>query len=151
MRKMTSNRTKKTLDLPNYRLPNMFNARSMIKFVKRIECNCWHPDHVMPLSRLFKKLSEELSELDTGWSKARRGQRDLNSHISKMQWILSNANFIAKNIEPLDQRERGVEIGSYSEQGYRDSNGMAELQKYEDRERARLKRVWANKVKPAKA
>jgi hypothetical protein len=92
-----------------------------MRFKRRLDVPMWHIDHLNKSIVVFTELLESLEEIRKGNS---------SRHADKCmyaQTALTRANGRFAIMGPQDPRSRGAELGEYTDQGYVDRHGHAEL------------------------
>ena len=92
-----------------------------MRFKRRLDVPMWHVDHLNKSIVVLKELLESLEEIRKGNS---------TRHADKCmyaQTAITVANGRFAIMGPQDPRSRGAELGEYTDQGWTDRTGHAEL------------------------
>lgn len=92
-----------------------------MRFKRRLDVPMWHIDHLNKSIVVFTELLESLEEIRKGNS---------TRHADKCmyaQTAITVANGRFAIMGPQDPRSRGAELGEYTDQGWTDRHGHAEL------------------------
>jgi len=97
-----------------------------MRFKRRLDLPMWHQDHLLKISRILIDAGTRIQEVSNEST-----LRNVDKCLAA-QTILSMANADASQITPLDPRDRGAELGMYTDQGWANMAGHAELNARDD-------------------
>ena len=97
-----------------------------LRFKRRMDLPMWHQDHLLKVSRILQDAGKRIEEISNSNS-----LRNVDKCLAA-QTVVSLANADAGQITPKDPRERGAELGVYTEQGWANLAGHAELNARDD-------------------
>jgi len=97
-----------------------------LRFKRRLDLPMWHQDHLMKISRILVDVGKRIEKVSQD-----SALRNVDKCLAA-QAILSSANVDASRITPLDPRDRGAELGMYTDQGWANMAGHAELNARDD-------------------
>ena len=107
-----------------------------MRFKRRLDVPMWHIDHLNKTVEILTKLTEELIKL-------RKNNSFRNADkCMYAQTAISFANGKLASMLPKDPRERGAELGEYTEQGWANLNGHAELLARDDLNQEQQQPIW---------
>ena len=97
-----------------------------MRFKRRLDLPMWHQDHLLKISRILVDAGKRIEKISN-----ESALRNVDKCLAA-QTILSLANVDASQITPLDPRDRGAELGEYTDQGWTNKAGHAELNARDD-------------------
>lgn len=103
---------------------NMASGR--MKFKRRIDFPLWHHDHLPKVVNLLRECADRIEKINNT-SALRNSDKTLAAQV-----IISKAQSHASRMSPLDPRERGSELGEYTDQGWVNKAGFDELNQRTD-------------------
>ena len=103
---------------------NMASGR--MKFKRRIDLPLWHHDHLPKVVNLLRECADRIEKINNT-SALRNSDKTLAAQV-----IISKAQSHASRMSPLDPRERGSELGEYTDQGGVNKAGFDELNQRTD-------------------
>ena len=109
---------------PNRTVLNMASGR--MKFKRRIDFPLWHHDHQPKVVRLLRECADRIEKINQS-NVLRNSDKTLAAQV-----IISEAQVHASRLSPLDPRERGSELGEYTDQGWVNKAGFDELNQRTD-------------------
>jgi len=101
-------------------------ATGRMKFKRRIDFPLWHHDHLPKVVNLLRECADRIDKINKS-SALRNSDKTLAAQV-----IISKAQSHASRMSPLDPRERGSELGEYTDQGWVNKAGFDELNQRTD-------------------
>lgn len=97
-----------------------------MKFKRRIDLPLWHHDHLPKVVRLLRESADRIEQINQS-SVLRNSDKTLAAQV-----VITQAQHHASNMSPIDPRERGAELGEYTDQGWTDTHGHEALNQRTD-------------------
>lgn len=101
-------------------------ASGRMRFKRRIDVPLWHHDHLPKVVQLLRECADRIEKINQS-NVLRNSDKTLASQV-----VITDANYHASRMSPLDPRERGSELGEYTEQGWVNKAGFEELNQRTD-------------------
>tara|TARA_R100001480_G_scaffold5937_6_gene13045 strand:+ start:878 stop:1288 length:411 start_codon:yes stop_codon:yes gene_type:complete len=97
-----------------------------MRFKRRLDLPMWHQDHLLKVSRILIEAGKRIEKISN-----ESALRNVDKCLTA-QTVLKLANIDASRLTPLDPRERGSELGEYTDRGWVNKAGHAELNARDD-------------------
>jgi len=101
-------------------------ASGRMRFKRRLDLPMWHHDHLPKIVRLLRESADRIEKINQS-NELRNSDKTLAAQV-----IITRAQLHASRMSPLDPRERGSELGEYTDRGWVNKAGFDELNQRTD-------------------